>query len=94
MNKPRGPIAVLLVATTLGVSGCALEIWEGSVFTASGDTLFRDTFFTEKACLAETAEHFNALSIDGRKKMSYSGGDWVEQDPDGYRCRLKHRFGL
>ena len=44
MNKPRGPIAVLIVATTLGVSGCALEIWEGSVFTASGDTLFRDTF--------------------------------------------------
>lgn len=94
MNRPRVQTLILLFSATLGISGCALEIWEGSVFTASGDTLFRDTFFTKAACLAETAERFNALSTDGRKKISYAGGDWVEQDPDGHRCRLKHRFGF
>ena len=93
MNTPKGGL-LSVIAVVFGLAGCSLEMWEGEVFTEKGDILFNDTFFSETACRAETAEHFNSLSMDGRKKIRYSAGDWVAQDPYGFRCRLNHKFGF
>ena len=82
------------MATTLFLAGCRFEIWQGEVSTESGDLLFDDTFFSEAECRAITAEKYNTLSTDGRKKMTYSSGGWVEETPSNYRCFLKHEFGL
>ncbi len=78
----------------LTLSGCGLEIWEGEILTESGKRLFRETYFSERSCRVDTAERFNALSTGGRKKLSYSGGDWVEQDPERHLCRLKQKLGF
>ena len=93
LTLPRGRLLPCALAV-LALSGCALEIWEGEILTESGKSLFRETYFSERSCRVDTAERFNALSTEGRKKLSYSRGDWVEQDPERHRCRLKHKLGF
>jgi len=93
LTLPGGRLLPCALAV-LALSGCGLEIWEGEILTESGKSLFRETYFSERSCRVDTAERFNAMSTEGRKKLSYSGGDWVEQDPERHRCRLKHKLGF
>ena len=82
------------MTVAVGLSACSLEIWEGEVYTENGDILYNDRFFSKSKCRAETAAQLNSLGTDGRKKIKYSAGGWAEQDPYGYRCRLKHKIGF